>query len=84
MTREDIWDQYPDEEFLFADGYDDAILGVDESRMVLIYSVEKCLECLVLNDGMTEEEAIDWFYYNTIRGNDYMGEKAPIFCHDEY
>ena len=84
MSREDIWDQYPDEEFIFADGYDDAILGVDNATPRVIYSTTKCIETLVANEGMTEEEAVDYFYYNTIRANAYMGDKAPIFCEDGY
>lgn len=27
---------------------------------------------------MTDEEAIEWIDYNTIRAIPYMGEKAPI------
>jgi hypothetical protein len=34
-----IIEQFEDESFLKADGFDDAIIGVDESSMRLIYSV---------------------------------------------
>jgi hypothetical protein len=34
---------YPDDEFLIADGFDSAILGVDESSKKIIYSVKECL-----------------------------------------
>lgn len=72
-----ILEMYPDEEFLSADGFDDAIIGVDSLSMRLIYSVEKCIECL-MKDGMSDEEAIEYFEYNT-RGA-YVGEKTPIWC----
>ena len=32
---------YEDEEFLLADGFDDAVIGVDESTMRIIYSSGK-------------------------------------------
>lgn len=47
MTREDLMDWYPEETFLLADGFDDALLGVDESNMRVIYSVKKCIEILM-------------------------------------
>ena len=35
MTQEDILDQYPDDTFLFADGLDDAIIGVDGETILI-------------------------------------------------
>jgi len=43
---EKIIEQYYEEEFLKADGFDDAIIGVEENEMRLIYSVSKCLKIL--------------------------------------
>jgi hypothetical protein len=34
----------PDENFLKANGFDEAVIGVDSSSMRLIYSVSKCIE----------------------------------------
>lgn len=79
---EEIFERYEDDLFLVADGYDNAVIGVDESGMKLIYSVTMCIEALVNEQGMDYEEAVDFFNYNTLRANDYMGERAPIFCHD--
>lgn len=42
-----IIELYPDEEFLRADGFDEAVIGVDEDGMRLVYSVQKCLEILL-------------------------------------
>jgi hypothetical protein len=36
------------------------------------------LQHLVLNDGMTHEEAAEFVDYNTIGALPYMGEKRPI------
>jgi hypothetical protein len=76
-----IIENYPDEEILSADGFDDAIIGVEESSMRLIYSVSKCIEILI-NDGMNEEEAFEFFDYNVAGA--YMGEKTPIWCYDNF
>jgi len=76
----EIIEQYEDETFLKADGFDEAIIGVDETTMRLIYSVSKCLE--ILMKDMTHEDAIDYFKFNV--RNTYMGEKTPIWCSDNF
>jgi len=73
-------DYYPEEVFLKADGFDSAIIGVDEVSMRLIYSERLCLEELIVRDGMSMEEAIEYFDFN-VRGS-YVGEKTPIWCVD--
>ncbi len=79
---EDIIENYPDEEFLVADGFNDAIIGVDEPSMRLIYSINKCIEILMFDENMSEEDALEHFSYNVSGG--YVGEKTPIWCHDRY
>jgi len=77
-----ILENFPDEEILIADGFDDAIIGVDsmlEPR--IIYSVVKCLDILV-EEGMHIEEAMEHFTFN-VTGS-YVGEKTPIWCWDNY
>jgi hypothetical protein len=78
---EEIIENYYEEEFLIADGFDDAIIGVDESSMRLIYSVTKCIEILV-NEGMEYEEALEYFDYNVKCA--YFGEKTPIWCANNF
>lgn len=41
-----ILDNFYEEDFLLADGFDEAVIGVEENDMRLIYSVSKCLEIL--------------------------------------
>ena len=77
---EQILERYEDEEFLKADGFDEAIIGLDEKSMRLIYSVSKCIEILMLD--MSNEEAVEHFEFN-ISGS-YMGEKTPIWCYDDF
>ena len=75
-----ILEWFPEEEILKADGFDDAIIGVEDESMRLIYSVSKCIEILVAQ-GMSEEDAVEYFHFNT-KGA-WMGDKTPIWCTDD-
>lgn len=77
---EEIIDCYPDEEFLKADGFDDAIIGVCTESHRLVYSVSKCIE--VLRQEMSRDEALEYFYYNV--SGAYVGEQTPIWVEDEF
>ena len=79
---ERVLEAYPEDTFLVADGFNDAIISIDESSMRLIYSVEKCIDILVENDEMLLEQAIEYFDFN-VRGS-YVGEQTPIFCEDTF
>jgi hypothetical protein len=72
---------YPDEDLLIAEGFNEAVLGIEENTMRVIYSVSKCLE-IIEAMGMPEQEALEHFYYN-VHGS-YIGEKTPIFCFDYF
>jgi hypothetical protein len=76
-----IMDNYPEETFLKVDGFDEAIIGLEENSFKLIYSVKKCLSILEKQD-MEYEDAVEHFYFN-ISGA-YMGDKTPIFCNDNF
>ncbi len=73
---------YPEEDFLIADGFDGAIIGIDEKSMRVIYSVKKCIEILIVDQLMTDEESIEHFEFNV--AGSYMGEKTPIWCYDNF
>ena len=75
-----IIENYYDEEFLLADGFDDAVIGLDENTMRLIYLVSKFLE--ILQKDMNETDAMEHFTYNV--SGSYVGEKTPIWCWDTY
>ena len=69
-------DQYSDPgHTLKADGFDDAIIGMD-SKQRLVYDIHIIIKILT-DEGMTTEEALDHFYYN-IAGA-YVGDHTPIF-----
>jgi len=87
MTKlEQIIEMYPDEAFLKADGLDDAILGAAELKpsgiIVLVYSRSLAVKVFIDRDGMTEEEAEEYYDYNVVGA--YMGEKTPIWVEDEF
>jgi len=66
---------------LFADGFDDAILGIDYSSQRVIYSVKKCYQILMNGENnMTQDEAEEYFAFNVL--GSFVGEKTPIFCYD--
>jgi hypothetical protein len=69
---------YPDIEFLSANGFEDAIIGISGERVV--YSISKCIDILMTRDLMNCEEAEDFFIVNV--ENAHTGEKAPIWVYD--
>jgi hypothetical protein len=75
-----ILEQYYEETFLKADGFDDAVIGIEENDMRLIYSVSKCLE--ILRQDMNEVDAMEHFTFNV--SGSYVGEKTPIWCWDNF
>jgi hypothetical protein len=77
-----IVEQLGDEEVLKADGFDNAVIGYDANSFRLIYSVSKCIDVLVEEQGMELDEAIEFFEYNV--SGAYVGEKTPIWCQDDF
>jgi hypothetical protein len=67
---------------LLADGFELAILGHVEQNngsQVACYNRAACIEILVTRDGMSHDEAEEYFQYN-VEGA-YMGEDTPIYLH---
>ena len=79
MLKE-ILNRYNENEFITIDGFDDAIIGVNESNMTLIYSVKKCLE--ILMQDMDSDEALEYFYHNLYNSFNY--DKQLMFCDDNF
>lgn len=75
--REEIEELYDD--LIFMDGYDDCIVGVMErygAEPVVLYDKCAVIDVLV-RDGMTEEEAYEFFEFNQLGA--WVGEKTPAF-----
>ena len=66
---------------LFADGFDDAIIGVHFDRMVgkyrVVYDSWKMIEALRERDDMTTVEAVEYLEFNVWTA--YVGEGTPIY-----
>ena len=78
-NRELLTEMGLDESIVFENpNYDDAIIGYDEVSLRIVYDYDKMVECLVKEDGMEYDEAMEFIDYNTIRACPYMGENAPI------
>jgi hypothetical protein len=81
--RDQILEDYGEdaETMLFADGFDDAIVGVGNvfgGKLCAIYDTDLIVkQCM--KDGMKYDEALEFFDFN-IAGA-YVGEQTPIFIH---
>ena len=60
--------------------YDTALIGVSHDDRA-IYDYDLMVEWLMEEEDFTEEEAVEWIDYNTIRALPYMGEDGPIVLH---
>ena len=66
-------------EALFADGHDDAIIGIAERygmQPVAAYNYRLVIEKL-MKDGMSLDDAEEFFEFNIIGA--WMGEATPVF-----
>ena len=81
--RQDIVDQFGGgaETILFADGFDDAIMGVGSQfgqDLCVVYDTDKVINIL-MEQGMDYAEAMEHFDFN-IAGS-YVGSQTPIFMY---
>ena len=67
------------EQALFADGFDDAIMGYDAIGYRVVYDYDKCSDTLMKRDGMTRHEAHEFMEFNVVGA--YVGDFTPIFIH---
>lgn len=74
------WIAEHNEEAVLFDGFEDAIIGVAErcgNPGLVIYDAAKCIQILVDRDGMSHEDATEFFYFNTL--GCWAGEHTPLF-----
>ena len=57
--------------------YDDALIGVSYDNRA-IYDFDLMVEWLVLNEGFSELEAVEWIEVNTLRSYPRNGLEPPI------
>ena len=60
--------------------YDDALIGVsNDGRAIYDYNI--MIDWLMKKEGWSDNEAIEWIEFNTVRALPYMGEDAPIIMY---
>ena len=70
---------------IILDGLDEAIMGIAEefgNGYRIVYSKSKVFGVLMNRDGMTEEEAIEFYEYNIL--GLYASPQNAIFFEDTY
>lgn len=60
--------------------YDDALIGVSHDGRA-IYDYNLMIDWLMTEEGWSDNEAIEWIEYNTIRALPYYGEGSPIIMY---
>jgi hypothetical protein len=71
-------DDMEDDKCLIADGFDAAIVGVTNTlEPITVYDWDRCVEILIVRDGMSEEDALEHMSFNVTGA--YVGERTPIF-----
>lgn len=79
MTRDDAFEITGDTGLLFADGFDDAIVGVGRRASqpdVVVYDYDKAVGILT-DGGMPEAMAVEHLEFNSIGA--WAGERTPIW-----
>jgi hypothetical protein len=69
------------EEALLADGFEDALIGYVcrfGLNPIALYDRDKCIDILKKRDGMTYEEAVEFFEFNTAGA--WVGDGTPAFA----
>jgi hypothetical protein len=65
---------------LLADGFDEAFVGTSyrfHDGPLATYDTQMCISILMTRDGMTEEEAQEFFDFNVLGA--WVGEQTPVF-----
>lgn len=64
------------ENVLTADGFDDAVIGIEPMTMRVVYDIDKVIEIL-MDQGMDHDEAVEYYEFNIVGA--YVGEQTPLF-----
>lgn len=64
-----------------ADGFDEAIVGIESGSSVprVVYSIEKMINILCEKYGWDEDESSEFISFNVIGA--YLGEGTPLYIH---
>ena len=82
-VNQEIRNKLPADAVVFDNhSYDNSIIGTTFDGRA-IYDFDKMVKELMQDEGWTQEEAIEWIEYNTIRALPYGGEKTPLIVYAE-
>lgn len=84
-TEEDVRELIEDNEYedviIFSNpDYASAFIGISEDGRA-VYDYEKMIDYLMGKENWSDNEAVEFIEYNTIRALPYMGENAPIIVY---
>ena len=80
MTKDCLLNFYNEEDLVFIDGFDEAIVGVSNDMRV-VYSTSVAIEILIKNNNMNLNEAISFGEYNLFFS---FYDKSPIWIYDTF
>jgi len=80
MTKEHLLNFYNEEDLVFLDGFDKAILGVS-ANMSVVYSTSIAIEILIKKYDMSLDDAIQFGEYNLFFS---FYDKSPIWVYDTF
>ena len=81
MNREILCDLGYEDSIVFENpDYDEAIIGVSHDGRV-IYDMDLMVEHLMVHDGMTEMDAVDFIDYNCSYSSPYAAYGDPIIMY---
>jgi len=82
MERKELDEVLIAERVVLADGFEEALIGyalrAGFDGAVAVYDQKRCLHILMERDGMTYEDAVEFFEFNVIGA--WVGPKTPIFA----
>jgi hypothetical protein len=84
MNRYRIEEEYPDVGLMLLEPsyFDKAIVGVVQRAnqvQAICYDADKCIKLLVKYEKMSEDDAVEYFEYNTQGA--FVGEHTPVFLY---
>jgi hypothetical protein len=69
-----------DEGILYADGFEEALLGTGRrpgQKPIAVYDRWRCIQILMERDGMDDETATEFFEFNVAGA--WVGDQTPLF-----
>ena len=73
-----ITEDFPDETFLYPTGYEDCGVGLQYASNVLVMDSSKIINKLIINEGLSEEDAIEFFNFNIAGAG---GDGFPLYVY---